>query len=100
MNCETGEIRKFESEIPADWIGLEKFEAEKEIDLHGLRFKIVKSFIRVGKPGRISLELEGVPIDPYKEAFGDMDQKSLTSQGFNTVARAFRERAGKKDYER
>jgi hypothetical protein len=60
VNPETGEIKLFETEIPENWVGLDHLQEGKELTLHGLKFKIIKSEIVPGKPGKVTLTLEGI----------------------------------------
>jgi hypothetical protein len=91
MHPQTGEIKFFEEEegIPKGWIGLDYLKVGKELTLHGLKFKIVKSEIHPGKPGKVDLKLEGMPNTP--------DTKY--TPGFNDAMKAYKERTNKKEWE-
>ena len=91
MHPQTGEIKSFESEIPEDWVGLDHLAEGETLVLHSLKFKIIKSVITPGKPGKVELMLEGVPNNPFEGV--------PTTQNFRDSMKAFKYRTSKKDWE-
>ena len=98
MNPQTGEIAFFESKIPKGWVGLEELKEGKEITLCGLTFKITKSIIQTGNPGKVELNLEGIPTSPLGSFYNNATIKNETPT-VRDAMKAYKERTKKKEWE-